>query len=571
MNTPDSNVSEKIASKYRKVTRLVQARTLDRLGRQRITQKQAAAELDVARTTLSYWVQRKRKMTAGLDPAVVAFFESEAGLACLHRIIVAAMYTFHKDASCGLPTIQHFLQRSELSSFVASSIGALSKVSSAMDNKIIQFGEDESLRLAEGMPFKEITATADETFFPDRMVLVMMEPCSNFILAEKTEKNRDAKTWEAVGVCKGLKVGIIQVTGDEGSGITSYALNTLGAHKSPDLFHVQQDIGKSVASHLGRKVKQTHASIKTLEKEHEETYQRVKERCNQPKADLSSPSIGKAIKKLHTLDKRKQKMEKQLVHLEKDYATVKRARHTIRDNYHPIDIATGKSRSPNELKEILNAAYDDLEQAADRAGCTDKQKDKLSKSRNMIPAMVATLFFFWSYVQNLIQSLQLGIPYESLLKRYLIPISYLRLVLDRSKESEQRKVLRETIDSLENALKVDSNWAQAPPTDRDLLQAHAKQCAMVFQRSSSCVEGRNGQLSLRHHAHRSLSDKRLQVLTVIHNFGIIAKDGTTPAERFFEQKQKDLFEHLLNNQDWPLRPRRTWTKLARIKTNQAAA
>ena len=43
----------------------------------------------------------------------------------------------------------------------------------------------------------------------------------------------------------------------------------------------------------------------------------------------------------------------------------------------------------------------------------------------------------------------------------------------------------------------------------------ARECAGLFQRSSSCVEGRNGRLSLFHHGQGKLSDKRLQSLTVV--------------------------------------------------------
>jgi RNA-directed DNA polymerase len=303
----------------------------------------------------------------------------------------------------------------------------------------------------------------------------------------------------------------------------------------------------------------------------EETYQRVSERACQPEGDINSPFIGKEIKKFYALDQKKRRVEKQLEQLEKEQETVRQARRSITDCYHPIDTATGQSRAPDELKRILDRAYSELEQVADNIDCSDKQKAKLLKSRKMVPAMVATLFFFWGYVQDLIRKLELGLPGERLLKRYLIPIVYLRLVLGRCKDKDQKMRLRETLSNLEIALEADPDWALAPPSDKEQLQVHAMQCAEVFQRSSSCVEGRNGQLSLRHHAHRSLSDRRLEVLTIIHNYGIIARDGTTPAERFFEQKQKCLFNYLLNGLAWPLRPRKAWTKLARIKSDQALA
>ena len=66
-----------------------------------------------------------------------------------------------------------------------------------------------------------------------------------------------------------------------------------------------------------------------------------------------------------------------------------------------------------------------------------------------------------------------------------------------------------------------------------------------FQRTSSAVEGRNGVLSRMNHAQRSIPLQRLKVLTVIHNFGITRKDGTTAAERLFGQPFPDMFEWIV--------------------------
>ena len=65
-------------------------------------------------------------------------------------------------------------------------------------------------------------------------------------------------------------------------------------------------------------------------------------------------------------------------------------------------------------------------------------------------------------------------------------------------------------------------------------------CADLLQRSSSCVEGRNGQLSLRHHSLHRITLARLQALTAVHNYFIHRPDGTTAAERFFGTAPADM-------------------------------
>src|SRR5205823_14968832 len=82
----------------------------------------------------------------------------------------------------------------------------------------------------------------------------------------------------------------------------------------------------------------------------------------------------------------------------------------------------------------------------------------------------------------------------------------------------------------------------------------AQDCAGWFVRSSSCVEGRNGQLALRHHGLHRLSTRKLGVLTILHNYWVQRADGTTAAERFFGAPPRDLFAWLLERVPRPARP-----------------
>jgi hypothetical protein len=81
----------------------------------------------------------------------------------------------------------------------------------------------------------------------------------------------------------------------------------------------------------------------------------------------------------------------------------------------------------------------------------------------------------------------------------------------------------------------------------------AREVVGLFQRSSSCVEGRNGRLSLFQHGHTRLSEGKLQALTAVHNYVVRREDGTTAAERFFGKQQRDVMSWLL--QEMPDLPR----------------
>jgi len=70
-------VAEKIAE-FEKLTQNIQS------------QRQLAVEIKIPRSTLQYWFERKN--TIDTVPEVVNFFESPAGVAFLHRLVLAAHF-----------------------------------------------------------------------------------------------------------------------------------------------------------------------------------------------------------------------------------------------------------------------------------------------------------------------------------------------------------------------------------------------------------------------------------------------------------------------------------------------
>jgi len=60
---------------------------------------------------------------------------------------------------------------------------------------------------------------------------------------------------------------------------------------------------------------------------------------------------------------------------------------------------------------------------------------------------------------------------------------------------------------------------------------------------------------LRHHALHRLTARKLQALTVLHNYAVQRPDGSTAASRFYGAPPRDLFGWLLPRLSLPARPR----------------
>lgn len=168
--------------------------------------------------------------------------------------------------------------------------------------------------------------------------------------------------------------------------------------------------------------------------------------------------------------------------------------------------------------------------------------------------MIAVILFFFSFLAMTIKAMGLNETSSALFEK-LASIQYLKFYFQKTRKKEKREQIKRTLEKLEDQLRSDPLWVEISEAMKTEWWRKALECAQVFQRSSSCVEGRNGQLSLKFHAFRRINTNSLKVLTILHNFFIRRADGTTAAERFFEQKQRDLFTWLLNKVELP-RPRK---------------
>src|SRR5919199_925008 len=242
------------------------------LRTQGVSQRQAAQVLDVPRSTLQAWRAYHDRLDA--CPEVVTFFHSVAGLAFLHRLVLALHLVCVEIGACGIRLVCLVLQLTGLNRFVGASYGTQQQVNRRVEEAIVAYRREESARLAHEMPPKDITLTQDETF-TGGLCLVGIDPVSNYIVLEQVAQARDQDTWQALlaQALAGLNCRVIQSTSDEAPGLLAYVEQHLRAHHSPDLFHVQQELSKAVTAPLA--VKQRAAAKPVAQAE--ETLTRVHE------------------------------------------------------------------------------------------------------------------------------------------------------------------------------------------------------------------------------------------------------------------------------------------------------
>lgn len=546
-------MTEVAASARKQWSREEIAGNLDEFDARLSSQRQLAEDLGIPRSTLQHWLQRKETLDA--DPELVAFFESSVGAAFLHRLILAAHLVMTLVGPCGIRLVCLLLELTGLDHFVAASYGPQQRVAVALEKAVVEFGQAERQRLTAEMRPKAITVCEDETFHP-ATCLVAIEPVSDFILVEKYAESRTATAWTHTleQAIAGLAVKVVQSTSDEGKGIVKHVQEDLGAHHSPDLFHVQQELTRGPGVALANQKRCAEQAVA-------KAVQQVKnaEKAAEVKAE---PGLGASVERTEALAQAQQQEAEARQTLETLAAQQERVAQAIQGlsaDYHPYDLATGTPRSTEEVASALEQRFADLEAVAAEAHLSDRCLQKIAKAKRQVVAMVATLAFYFLTSRAKVEALAVSPEVERAVYRQLIPAIYLDLAAEKAAEAQPRHTLQKRAAELLAPLNGDASPLQGlTPADRQAIEQVARECAELFQRSSSCVEGRNGQLALRHHSLHRLRDRKLTALTTVHNYFVKRSDGTTAAERFFGSKPRSLLKWILERVDlpgWPAQKR----------------
>ena len=497
-------------------------------------------------STFLYWQKRGARIDAG--PEVKRFFESTAGVDFLHLLQVALHVCFTKVGTASIRNVTSFLGQTGLDQFVASSVGSQHALSRRIDEEIVSFGKYETQRMAAQMPEKQICVAQDETFHPDKMCLVVMDPVSNYIILECYAEKRDSETWSRLvdQALEGLPVKVVWQTSDEAKGLLHHTKVGLQAQHAPDLFHIQQEIVKGASRLLGIREQEAR-------QRHREQMAKTPRSVGKLRAEPSAKAQVRQIKA---------GMELAIAYINR--SRVQEGRQNISDAYHPYEIFSGVPQNAQSVSSKLEKAFKKIEISTSHLG--ERCLKRIAKAKRLTPEVAGTITQFFVLNKLMIEQAVFPRRFQEQLETALIPGFYLTEVARKEKCQKRSQAIADGATMLLLTFQQRAGpYADLTDVEYADLEKIARKCAGMFQRSSSCVEGRNAHLARYHRGFHRLSDLRLSALTVIHNYLIQRGDGTTAAERFFDNKHGNLFQWLVNRIDLPVRPHnRKKTELALV-------
>lgn len=477
----------------------------------------------------SVWRHQKAIELLQTHP-ISQFWSSPAGMRYLIVVFSAVIYCFGIKQGTGAESLSEFFCLIGLKGHVATSPSALRDFKKQLIGVINQYGEEHQAQIPENKP---LIGGTDETFF-GLPILVLMELSSSYIFFEVEKENRSFESWSEE-VDKLELPPMRAMVSDGAKALLKLAIDRLHCVHLPDVFHLLRNLGQPWVRVLGRERKRL---------------ERITQELKAGEDKQRSPKLQSAY------EQRIQEHQQQQQAFALWEKTYQQAMVNITTAIHPFILENGEWQLWQDLEKRLQEPLKQMEALAQELNIS-KAFSEIETFRRHIPSLAQGLHLWWQgLLQDLAQRSQDPLLHDWVIGR-LLPFVYWEQQAQKTSTPALKAIYQQAAQQSKKALDAHVVSAQLQADDYHGWWFWAQQQCGYFQRTSSAIEGRNGALSRLHHASRGFSPERLNALTIIHNFDVRRADGTTPAERLFEQKFPPLFEWLVGQVQYLPLPRKS--------------
>lgn len=487
--------------------------------------RELAERVESSKSSVHRHLQAKERRNKHPESSL---WETEAGNVWIRLLVLAALYCFGIKSGIGAETLSEFFKMIRINTHVGVSPSALRRQMARMEELLPRFQEECEKSVAK--KGQKIVAGLDETFLGEFLILVLMDLSSGYLLLETITEDRKYETWseKTMPRLEELDIEVKHAISDRAKALVKMAETGFECESGADVFHAQQDVSRLLGAKIGKGAAKAEKQLAEAKEKEEKIKETTKEA------------------RVITLKTNRVEAEKELEKAQKIQADYHENLQGIADEIHPFSLRDSSINKAEEIEERLELRAKALTAIAKEADVVDK-KNKMKKFRNQFESLAISVDFWWLFVQETLQKLAIGsIELENWLMTTLLPVVYWHHKMQQTKNRRAKEKYRK---AWEQALAL----IQQHPFSTTLSEGEIEQwllwainMAQQFQRSSSAVEGRNGCLSQMYRNGRGLDKQRLSALTVIHNYDLKRKDGTTAATRLFDVEFPDLFSWLLD-------------------------
>ncbi len=496
----------------------------------------------------------------GLPSGYKSFFESPCGLQFVLRLMVTVLVFFVLRGGCSVELVAEFFEALGLQRFVACSPSTLRRIFTQILEHTRAWGQLQYGELAPKMTLRDVVLALDENFHWDKMLLVIMDIGTGFLFAEVSSDSRDGETWEKEvrNSLVGYKVTLCAVTRDAGSWLGVCA-EGLKVPAGQDIFHIQYGVCKASARPMALRVTRAQEAIQKSEEDLAKVQAARAREEAAPRPPGRPPDWeGRETRASDTITAAKA----HLIVMQAEREAMQASIRALGDAHHPVDLTTGKTLDAVTVREKLQDVAEDLSEQSARANLGARAIKALNAVFKRLDELAWVVTWWHEGLRDRLRSLSLPEMELSWIETALMPALYVQHRISLARNALERARLFALWERLRSELlSSTSPWWGWEPTMQLEVQSRVQLWVKLFPRSTSALEGHNGQDSLVHHQRHRLSDGFRKARIVVRNYVVTRADGTTAAQRLFGNKPGDLIEYLCERIKLPARGRRRESKL----------
>src|SRR5262249_54266759 len=197
---------------------------------------------------------------------------------------------------------------------------------------------------------------------------------------------------------------------DEAPGLLAYVEHHLGAHHSPDLFHVQHELVKAVSGPMATKQR---AAAKAASEAHERLAQG--QGGDLQGAGDAPRRRGPGRPPQATASRERLEQDAQTAHQEFERISAQREQvaqsiRAIGQAYHFVDVERGVRRNGQLIAADIQEQITTMRTVAQHEGLSQTCLERIEKAERVVPKMQATIEFVSGYVRQQVSQLDLTPP-----------------------------------------------------------------------------------------------------------------------------------------------------------------
>jgi hypothetical protein len=444
----------------------------------------------------------------------------------LRRMVFAALYKFGMQGHAGADALSDFFKMIRIDTHVGVSPGAVLRQLKRMEELLPIFQKRCEAMIPEGT--RKAVLAADETFFDQMMILVLMDLSSGYLVLESIQNDRSFETWFAAAQPRlhALGIEVNHAISDRAKALIKLAVTGFECASGADVFHEQYGISQWLSAALGRRKAKAQEQFEEAE-------------------NASKSTSSKALTKdVAVLQAQHTSARETLENAQKVQQEYRQELQGIAEEVHPFSPEQTARRTADSVAAGLQKRAKTIESLAVREGIADKHS-AMKKFRAQITSLSSHVGVWWLWVEKILLDLAVDPATQHWLKDSLLPVLYWHHQMQKTQNRAHRIGYREAWQRAIRHFEADPFRLALSISELERWVQWGEWMVRQFHRSSSAVEGRNGRLSQLYHNGRGLTENRLAAMTVIHNYDLRRADGTTAAQRLFGSPFPNLFDWLL--------------------------